>query len=80
MLPPNVHNDYELDASGEECPVPVEMAADRLAKMKPGQVLCVRATDPVAPIDFEAWCMRERHEFLGAEQTDGVWEIRLRRG
>lgn len=73
------HADAFLDARGEECPVPVQLAAQRLASMAPGEVLRVLSTDPVSPIDFEAWCMREPHEFLGAEERDGVWEITLRR-
>ena len=73
-------NDILLDASGEECPVPVEMAAEQLKVMAPGEVLRVRSTDPVSPIDFEAWCMRQTHEFLGVEAAEGVWEIRIRKG
>lgn len=69
-----------LDASGEECPVPVEMAAERLETMSPGEILRIRSTDPVSPIDFEAWCMRTAHQFLGVDTVAGAWEIRLRRG
>ncbi len=60
--------------------MPVEMAAERLEAMSPGEVLRVRSTDPVSPIDFEAWCMRSPHQFLGVEAGGGTWEIRLRRG
>lgn len=69
-----------LDATGEECPVPVEMAAERIKVMAPGDILIVRSTDPVSPIDFEAWCMRLPHEYLGAKEVDGTWEIRLKKG
>jgi tRNA 2-thiouridine synthesizing protein A len=67
-----------LDATGEECPVPLEMAAERIKRMVTGDVLIVRSTDPVSPIDFEAWCMRQPHEFLGAREIEGIWEIRLK--
>lgn len=73
-------NDTVLDATGEECPVPIEMARERLVSMAPGEVMRVLSTDPVSPIDFEAWCMQESHEFLGAKERDGVWEIRLEKG
>jgi len=79
-MQPISKNDVILDALGEECPVPVEMAAARLETMAPGEILCVRSTDPVSPIDFEAWCMRQPHEFLGAEEMGNAWEIRIRRG
>lgn len=72
--------DIVLDATGEECPVPVEMAAERLQSMAPGEILCVLSTDPVAPIDFEAWCMRGPHEFLAADAAVGIWQIRIKRG
>lgn len=71
--------DVTLDARGEECPVPLEMAVERLGAMAAGQVLRVRSTDPASPIDFEAWCMRAPHEYLGAEERDGVWDIRVRK-
>ena len=69
-----------LGATGEECPVPVEMAAERLKEMTPGDILCIRSTDPVSPIDFEAWCMRQPHEYLGVEVVGSVWEILIRKG
>jgi tRNA 2-thiouridine synthesizing protein A len=72
------HSDIILDATGEECPVPLEMARERLATMAAGEVLRILSTDPVSPIDFEAWCMRVPHAYLGAEECDGVWEIRVR--
>lgn len=68
-----------LDTSGEECPVPVERAAERIECMVSGQVLRVIATDPVAPIDLEAWCMRLPHEFLGVTQRGEHWEICIRK-
>ncbi len=66
-----------LDTSGEECPVPLEMAVERIKTLSAGEVLLVRSTDPVSPIDFEAWCERQPHEFLGSEETAGIWEIRI---
>lgn len=75
----NSDSDIYLDTSGEECPVPVEMAAERLEALASGEVLRVRSTDPVSPIDFEAWCLRGPHEFLGVEAGEGVWDIRIRK-
>ncbi len=72
--------DEILDATGEECPVPVEMAVARLEGMSAGEILLVRSSDPVSPIDFEAWCMRRPDEFMGAEERAGTWEIFVRKG
>lgn len=79
MMQQSPKNDLFLDASGEECPVPVDLAAARLNTMSPGQILRVRSTDPVSPIDFEAWCMRSPYEFLSSEEVGGAWDIRIRK-
>ena len=78
-MQPHREPEVVLDTSGEECPVPVERAAERIAALEEGQVLRVIATDPVAPIDLEAWCMREVHDYLDAEEIDGAWQIRIRK-
>ena len=66
-----------LDARGRECPEPLEMAVAMMGDMKPGDVLTVLSTDPASEIDFEAWCARKSHEYLGVVQSDGVWKIRI---
>jgi TusA-related sulfurtransferase len=43
-------------------------------------LLRVYATDPAAPIDFEAWCLRRQHQFLACEAQDEGWMIRLKKG
>lgn len=78
-MQPHHDPDVVLDTSGEECPVPVERAAERIEALDVGQVLRVIATDPVAPIDLEAWCMRQVHDYLGSEERGGAWEIRIRK-
>jgi tRNA 2-thiouridine synthesizing protein A len=51
-----------------------------LARMQPGQVLRVTATDPHATIDFEAYCARTGHELLRVQEADdGVTEFLIRR-
>lgn len=67
-----------LDTTGEECPVPLEMAIEKIKTLASGAVLLVRSTDPVAPIDFEAWCERQPHKFLGFQEKNGTLEIRIR--
>lgn len=70
----------DLDARGLLCPEPIRLAEQAIRELSPGALLRVHATDPAAPIDFEAWCLRRRHEFLACEaQTEG-WVIRVRKG
>ena len=52
----------ELDARGLMCPEPIARAQAQLARMRQGDILEVRATDPAAPIDFEAYCLRRGHQ------------------
>lgn len=67
--------DAEVDATGLLCPLPVLKARKRLAGMAAGQVLRVRATDPMAAIDLPHFCAQAGHVFLGIESA-GVYLIR----
>lgn len=71
--------DAELDCEGLLCPLPVLRARKRLASMAPGQVLCVRATDPMAAIDLPHFCAEAGHRFLSAQQDGdvGLYLIRV---
>ena len=46
------NQDLELDVTGLTCPLPVLRAQKRLGELEPGTILTVRATDPIAAIDF----------------------------
>ncbi len=70
----------QLDARGLLCPEPIRLAELAIRQLSPGAVLSVQATDPAAPIDFEAWCLRRRHEFLACEAVADGWTIRVRKG
>ena len=68
-----------LDATGLRCPLPVLRARKTLRDVAPGGALEIRATDPSAPADFEAFCREAGHTLLGIEKTDGIYLIRLRK-
>ena len=68
-----------LDATGLRCPLPVLRARKALRDMVPGGALEIRATDPSAPADFEAFCREAGHALLGIEKTGEVYAIRLRK-
>ncbi len=63
--------DVDLDCAGLLCPLPVLRARKRLLGMTAGQVLRLRATDPMAAIDVPHFCTEAGHVFLGAE-VDGT--------
>lgn len=65
--------DATLDCTGLYCPTPIIHTAARAKEMQPEQILEVRATDPGFQIDLPAWCLSQRHEFLGIRQENGVF-------
>lgn len=71
--------DQELDASGLECPLPILKTKAVLARMQPGQVLRVIATDRHAPLDFKVYCMRSGDELLVLDERESEIEIVLRK-
>ena len=72
--------EMELDARGLKCPLPVMRAAKAVRGMKPGDLLRVRATDPLAPQDFQYFCAAGGHELVEAREADGVFEAVIRVG
>lgn len=72
--------DVEVDAAGLLCPLPVLKARKWLLAMAPGQVLCLRATDPVAVIDIPHFCHEAGHVLLATDQDGAETRYFIRRG
>lgn len=75
-----VQETHFVDARGMMCPEPLRLAELAIRNMTSGSQLNIVATDPAAPIDFEAWCLRRRHEFMTCEEEGNGWVIRIRKG
>jgi len=56
--------DYDLDATGLLCPLPVLKARKRLMALASGQVLRLLADDPAAIIDVPHFCTEQGHILL----------------
>lgn len=69
-----------LDLTGLRCPLPVLRAARFIRDLAPGTEIEVRATDPVAELDFKHFCAQKGHAFLGVDVEDDVLTIRFRVG
>lgn len=67
--------EQELDARRILCPLPVIRTQDAVARLSPGDVLRVIATDPGVVYDIPAWCKVHGHKVLDIEE--GREEIRL---
>jgi tRNA 2-thiouridine synthesizing protein A len=72
--------DREVDARDLICPLPVLRARKVLMGMRPGEVLRVLATDPMAVIDLPHFCAEAGHEHLGQAKEDGAQVHLIRRG
>lgn len=72
-------DEIELDARGFLCPLPVLKARKRLLGMKPGAILRLLATDPMAVIDVPNFCREAGHTLLSSEAHAGHHQFRIRR-
>ena len=57
-----------VEALGVLCPLPVIRLAKVVEACASGERVDLLADDPAARWDVEAWCQREGHDFLGAEE------------
>lgn len=71
--------DRDIDAIGLICPLPVLRAAKALREMDMGQVLRLRADDPVAVIDIPHFCAETGQTLLGQSDEDGVQVYLIRK-
>ena len=74
-----MHIDQELDARGLNCPLPILRAKQALARIDSGQVLRVRATDPGAVKDFQAFARQTGNELLESGEGAGEYRFVLRK-
>jgi tRNA 2-thiouridine synthesizing protein A len=70
---------HQLDARDLKCPLPVLRARKAMKDVPAGGLLEVRATDPGAPADFEAFCETTGHTLEASEAADGVYTLRIRK-
>ena len=71
--------DKEIDTSGLNCPLPILKAKKALTDMTSGQVLQVRATDPGAVRDFEAFARQTGNELVSSTTEGEQFIFRMRR-
>ena len=69
----------ELDTTGLNCPLPILRAKKSLNNLQHGQILRVRATDPGAVKDFDAFCKATGNELVSSEQKGGEYIFQIRK-
>lgn len=63
----------ELDARGDQCPMPLLKAKRQLNSMDSGQQLRVLATDKGSVRDFALFAAQSGHELISSLEQDGVY-------
>ena len=56
--------EVEYDAGDLSCGELLIELRRRMLRLRPGDVLAVRATDPAAPLDIPAWCHTTGHALV----------------
>ncbi len=71
--------DEVLDTVGLFCPVPIIRTAERIKRLKPGEVLEILSDDRVILIDMPAWCLSTGHSYLGARRQGEEYHLFVQR-
>lgn len=72
-------DDETLDLRGLKCPLPALMTRRRLARLQPGALLTVTASDPLAVVDIPHMCAEEGHNLESVTAEKGAHLFRIRR-
>ena len=67
------------DLRGLNCPLPVLKSRKRLSRMRPGSLLWVETTDPLAALDIPAFCNETGHELVEQQAMERGHRFLLRR-
>jgi len=73
-------SDHTLDCLGLKCPLPVLKARKHLSAMRAGEILCVLADDPIAPIDLEFMVKQDGHRLLELATEGDQSRARIEKG
>ena len=71
--------DQTLDCMGLYCPMPIVKTAEKIKKLKTGEILEVVADDKGIKMDMPAWAKTTGHEFLGMEEKGGEIKVYVKK-
>jgi len=71
--------DYELDARGLNCPIPILRTKKFLTTMETGKIVRIIATDPGSVKDFEAFARQTDNELLSSTEFGGEFQFTLKK-
>ena len=76
---PEIKIDLVVDTQGQACPMPVLNTKRGLARLLPGQVLEVLATDFGSESDISTLALRLGHTIVAVERSEGLCRFYIRK-
>lgn len=61
------------------CPIPTVKTSLAMEEMAPGQILELRADDPITKRDLPGWCREMGHQILAIHETGSYFTIYLQK-
>lgn len=74
-----IQADYNVDAKGVACPLPIVRTRKAVKEMEPGTVVEVETTDKGSTADLKAWAKSAGHEYIGTIEENDVLKHYLRK-
>ncbi len=74
-----IPHDFELDARGLNCPLPILRTKKALNGMTSGQVIRILATDPGSVRDFQAFSKQTGNDLLNVDEGHGEFHFLMRK-
>ncbi|MGE7952872.1 sulfurtransferase TusA family protein [Lysinibacillus xylanilyticus] len=71
--------DFQLDAKGFSCPMPIVKTKKAMAELVDGQILEVLATDKGSKADLAAWAETVGHQYIGTLEEENVLKHYIRK-
>lgn len=75
----SIKADFQLDAKGLSCPMPIVKTKKAMAELADGQILEVSATDKGSKADIAAWAESVGHQYIGTVEEDTVLKHYIRK-
>lgn len=67
-----IHSNYQLNAQGLACPMPIVKTKQTLASLQNGEVLEVQATDQGSIADLQAWAKATGQQYIGYVEENKI--------
>lgn len=76
---PEIKVDLVVDTRGQSCPMPVLNTKRGLARLLPGEVMEVMATDSGSESDISALVQRLGHAIVETDRSEGLFRFLIRK-